>query len=299
MILTEHLSKRFGPLTAVADLSLEVGSGEIVGFLGPNGAGKTTTLRLLMGFLNPSSGRCSVLGGSLLTQPHLRRRVGYLPGDFRMDSAMTGRDLFRWFSRLRGGVEQNRIDQLVERLQLDPTRPFGALSKGNRQKIGVIQAFMHDPKVLILDEPTSGLDPLIQREFLSLVREAADRGVAVLFSSHVLPEVERMASRVAIIRSGRLVTLSSVDELLDRARHRLELRFADPVPTELFRDVSGVVAHEVDGKTVVITLDGPVGPAMQVASSRPGLLRVSPASDELEDLFVTLYGGAPSEDQHA
>ncbi|MGH7763895.1 MAG: ABC transporter ATP-binding protein, partial [Candidatus Dormibacteraceae bacterium] len=201
-------------------------AGEIVGFLGPNGAGKTTTIRLLMGFINPSAGRGTVLGGSLRDEPRLRRRVGYLPGDFRMDQAMTGQDLFRWFARLRRGVGRKRIGELVERMHLDPTRPFGALSKGNRQKIGIVQAFMHDPEVLILDEPTSGLDPLIQRQFLDLVREAAARGAAVLFSSHVLPEVERLASRVAIIRAGRLVTLSTVDQLLDRARHRLELRYA-------------------------------------------------------------------------
>jgi ABC-2 type transport system ATP-binding protein len=212
-----------------------------------------------------------------------------------MDLAMTGDDLFRWFGRLRGGVARARIDELIERMQLDPMRSFGSLSKGNRQKIGIVQAFMHDPEVLILDEPTTGLDPLIQRQLLNLVREAAGRGAAVLFSSHVLPEVERLASRVAIIRAGRLVTSSTVDELLDRARHRLELRFADPVPPSLFNDVPGVVSQEVDGKTVVITLEGPVGPAMQTAASRPGLLRVSAANDELEDIFIKLYDQNPGE----
>lgn len=293
LILAEGLSKRFGSVAAVSDLDLQVPAGEIVGFLGPNGAGKTTTIRLLMGFINPSAGRCTVNGGSLQAEPRLKRQVGYLPGDFRIDQAMTGQDLFRWFARLRGGVDPTRIDQLVERMQLDPTRPFGALSKGNRQKIGIVQAFMHDPKVLILDEPTTGLDPLIQHQFLDLVRDAAARGAAVLFSSHVLPEVERLASRVAIIRAGRLVTSSTVDQLLDQARHRLELRFADAVPHDLFNGVPGVVNQEVDGKTVVITLEGPVGPAMRVAAARPGLLRVSPAHDELEDLFVKLYDQSP------
>ena len=295
LILADRLCKRFGGIRAVSDLDLEVRRGEVVGFLGPNGAGKTTTIRLLMGFINPSGGRCTVLGGSLRDEPRLKRRVGYLPGDFRMDQAMTGQDLFRWFAQLRGRVDRKRIDELVERMHLDPTRTFGALSKGNRQKIGIVQAFMHDPEVLILDEPTSGLDPLIQRQFLDLVRDAAARGAAVLFSSHVLPEVERLASRVAIIRAGRLVTFSTVDQVLDRARHRLELRFADPVPDNLFDGVPGVVSQEVDGQSVMVTLDGPVGPAMQVAAARPGLLRVSPANDELEDLFVKLYdqsGGA-------
>lgn len=289
LIATEGLSKRFGQIRAVSDLTLNVGAGEIVGFLGPNGAGKTTTIRMLMGFINPSGGRCSVLGGSLRTRPELRGRVGYLPGDFRMDPAMTGRDLFVWFGRLRGGHERRRVDELVERLQLDPTRPFGALSKGNRQKIGIVQAFMHHPDVLVLDEPTTGLDPLIQHQFLGLVREAAQRGAAVLFSSHVLPEVERLATRVAIIRAGRLVTSSTVDELLDHSRHRLELRFADAVPRGLFKDVPGVVDEEVDGKTVVLTLEGPMASAMRVAASQPGLLRVGSATDDLEDLFIRLY----------
>ena len=292
-IAARGLSKRFGSVRAVTDLTLEVKAGEVVGFLGPNGAGKTTTMRLLMGFLKPTSGHCSVLGDSLWRRPALRRRVGYLPGDFRMDPSMSGQDLFRWFARLRGGVAQHRVDELTERLELDPTRKFGELSKGNRQKIGIVQALMHDPTVLILDEPTSGLDPLVQREFSSLIRETAGRGAAVLLSSHVLPEVERLASRVAIIRAGRLVTVSSVEQLLDHTRHRLELRFADPVPPDLFRGVPGISGQEVDGKTVVITLDGPVGPALQAASSRSGLLRVVPAGDELEDLFVKLYESDP------
>lgn len=291
-IATTSLSKRFGQVTAVTDVSLEVRAGEIVGFLGPNGAGKTTTIRMLMGLINPSAGHCQVLGGSLRAQPELRRRVGYLPGDFRMDPVMSGRDLFRWFGRLRGDVSEERVNGLAERLKLDPTRRFGALSKGNRQKVGIVQAFMNDPEVLILDEPTTGLDPLVQREFLNLVREAASAGAAVFFSSHVLPEVERIASRVAIIRAGRLVTLSTVDELLDHARHRLELRFAGAVPAGLFSGVPGVVDQEVDGKTVVLTLDGPAGPAMRAAAAGPGLLRVGSASDDLEDLFLKLYSDA-------
>ena len=293
VIAAERLSKRFGKIRAVSDLTLDVMPGEIVGFLGPNGAGKTTTIRMLMGFISPTSGTCSVMGGSLRSEPPLKRHIGYLPGDFRMDSSMTGRDLFNWFGGLRGGVDRKRVDELTSRLQLDPTRPYGALSKGNRQKIGIVQAFMHDPKVLILDEPTSGLDPLLQREFLDLVRESAAQGAAVLFSSHVLPEVERLASRVAIIKAGRLVTSSTVDDLIDHARHRLELRYTAPVPPDLFNDVPGVVQQEIDHKTVVLTLDGPVGPAMRVAASQPGLVRVSPATDELEDLFIKLYDGGP------
>jgi ABC-2 type transport system ATP-binding protein len=288
------LTKKFGSINAVSNLTMDVKAGEVVGFLGPNGAGKTTTIRMLLGFLNPTSGTCSVLGGQLRRQPHLRNRVGYLPGDFRMDPGMTGWDLFSWFGQLRGGLDRNRVSQLIDRLQLDPTRPFGKLSKGNRQKIGIVQAFQHDPAVLILDEPTTGLDPLIQREFLALVGEAAVNGTAVLFSSHVLPEVERIATRVAIIRNGQLVTESTVDALLDHARHRLELRFAEPVPVHLFDDVQGVAAAQIDGRTAVITIEGPVGPAMKAAVDGPTLLRVTAAGDDLEELFLGLYEGGGS-----
>jgi ABC-2 type transport system ATP-binding protein len=289
-----QLTKRFGKLVAVKGLSLQVHPGEIVGFLGPNGAGKTTTIRMLMGFIRPTSGDGLVLGGTLWDRPALRRDVGYLPGDFRVDGALRGWDLVRWFGALRGGVDRQRVDHLAERLHLDLHRKFSELSKGNRQKVGIVQAFMHQPKVLILDEPTSGLDPLIQREFLELVLEAKHRGAAVFFSSHVLPEVSRVADRVAIIRLGELVSLSTVAELLDKARHRLELRYASAVDVDRFRSVPGVVAVEGSATTVVLTIDGPVGPAMQLASSLDGLLRVSSAGDELEQVFVSLYGEAES-----
>ncbi len=289
-IATDGLTKRFGRLTAVSELSLEVRPGEVVGFLGPNGAGKTTTIRLLLGFLRPSSGSASILGDLPSGDSHLRRRIGYLPGDFRIDPAMTGDELFSWFGALRGGVNRRRVGELVRRLDLDPSRPFGQLSKGNRQKIGLVQAFQHDPDVLILDEPSTGLDPLIQREFLELVREAAERDVAVLFSSHVLPEVERVAARIAIIRAGHLVAMATVDELLDRARHRLELRFAGPVSPALFAGAPGVVEAEARDITATIAVDGAVGPAMEAALRGPGLLRVRSAGDDLEELFAALYG---------
>jgi ABC-2 type transport system ATP-binding protein len=288
-ISTDRLTKRFGTLTAVSEFSLTVHPGEIVGFLGPNGAGKTTTIRLLLGFLRPTAGRCTVLGVAPASHTAIRGRIGYLPGDFRMDPKMTGAELFAWFGQLRGGLRRARVDELVQRLALDPSRPFGALSKGNRQKVGLVQAFQHDPEVLLLDEPTSGLDPLVQRQFLELAREAAERGAAVLFSSHVLPEVERVAARVAIIRAGRLVTVSSVEELLDRARHRLEFRFADPPPAGLFDGILGVVEAEVDGRSATVAVDGPVVPALRAAIDGPGLLRVGSAGDDLEDLFVGLY----------
>ena len=288
LIAGHRLTKRFGRLIAVSDLTLEVAGGQIVGFLGPNGAGKTTTIRMLMGFLRPTGGAATVAGAPA-GHIGVRGRIGYLPGDLRVDPAMTATQLLSWYGRLRGRHDQRRVDELTGRLGLDPSRPFGALSKGNRQKVGIVQALCHDPDVLILDEPTTGLDPLVQREFLTLIGEAAGRGAAVLFSSHVLPEVERVATRVAIIRAGRLATMSTVDALLDRARRRMELRFAEPVPAGVFDGVPGVAAAEVHDRTALLAVDGPVGPAMRAATDAGTLLRVNPAGDDLEDLFVSLY----------
>jgi ABC-2 type transport system ATP-binding protein len=288
-ILCQAVSKRFGTVQAVAELDLQVEPGTIVGFLGPNGAGKTTTMRMLIGALTPTAGQCSVLGGSLAKDVRLRARVGYLPGDLRVDPALTGAQLFAWYARLRGSVSRARVDELVQRLDLDPTRPFKSLSKGNRQKVGIIAAMQHNPTVLLLDEPTTGLDPLVQREFLTIIREAARRGAAVLFSSHVLPEVERIADRVAIIRDGHLVTESTVDELLDSAGRRLELRYAAPIAPDAFTGAEGVTDVIVDDRTAVIAVKGPVGPALRAATHAGQLLRISPAGDDLEELFLSLY----------
>ena len=287
VIEIEHLSRRFGRLRAVHDLSLAVEAGEILGFLGPNGAGKTTTVRTLMGFLRPTAGSCHVLGAWPGNDVGVRRRIGYLPGDVRVDPGMRASQLFAWFAGLRG-VSTERADELSERLGLDPSRPFGTLSKGNRQKVGLVQAFLHDPEVIVLDEPSTGLDPVVQRELLAMIRESAARGAAVLFSSHVLPEVERIADRVAVLRTGRLVALAPVRDLLDRARHRSGAQLRRPGLQRIgLRNVPGVVDLLADGRRLDVSVDGPVGPALAAAARLGTLLRVAPAGDELEDLFFT------------
>jgi ABC-2 type transport system ATP-binding protein len=214
-----------------------------------------------------------------------------------VEPGLTAAELVSWFGRLRGGHEQRIVDGLCQRLDLDPHRRFGTLSKGNRQKVGILQALFHRPDLLILDEPSTGLDPIVQREFLTLLREAADRGTAVLFSSHVLPEVERAATHVAIIRAGRLVTSGTVSDLLDHARRRMELRYTAPPPATAFHNLPGVVDVAIDGATVVLTVDGPVGPALSAAAGAGTLLRVAPAGDDLENLFVAVYSdpGQPVE----
>jgi ABC-2 type transport system ATP-binding protein len=285
-IEVDHLTRRFGHLVAVDDVSFTVCRGQILGFLGPNGAGKSTTLRTLMGFLHPTAGSCRVLGAWPGVDVGVRGRIGYLPGDFRIEPGMAAADLFTWFARLRS-VPTAPAYELAERLDLDPSRPFRALSKGNRQKVGLIQAVFHRPDVIVLDEPSTGLDPVAQRELLALVREAASGGAAVLFSSHVLPEVERAADQIAVLRAGRLVALSPVADLLDHARHRLALSFADPVSAGLLRGVPGVVDITADGRRLDIVVDGPVGPALAAATAHASLVRVAPIGDDLEDLFFT------------
>jgi ABC-2 type transport system ATP-binding protein len=295
-IVARGLTKRFGRLTAVAGLDLEVPPGQILGFLGPNGAGKTTTIRMLMGFLRPTTGHVTVLGARA-GDTGVRNRIGYLPGDLHVDPTMTAAQLLTWYGRLREHHNPARIDELAQRLRLDLSRPFGTLSKGNRQKVGILQALCHDPEVIVFDEPTTGLDPLIQREFLTLLEQAAKRGAAILFSSHVLPEVERAAHRVAIIRAGRLVTVSTVDDLLDQARHRLELRFTSPVRADTFTGVPGIAQALVNGRSAVLTIDGPVGPALRVALDAGTLLGIRPTGDDLEDLFVSLYPAQQATDE--
>jgi ABC-2 type transport system ATP-binding protein len=220
---------------ALDGLDLEIAPGEVFGFLGPNGAGKSTTIRVLLDQLRPTAGRAEVFGTSpRAAVPRQRARIGYLPGELQMTGRATAGELLRHLAHLRGGVGADRIGDLAERLSLDLDRPIRGLSKGNKQKVGVIQAFLHRPELLILDEPTSGLDPLLQHEFLAMVREAQADGATVFMSSHVLSEVEVIAERVAIVRAGRIVDLDDVATLRHHAGQRVELHFAEPVDAAAF-----------------------------------------------------------------
>lgn len=258
VIRTVGLTKLYGRQVGIEDLTLEVEAGEVFGFLGPNGAGKTTTIRLLLGLIRPTRGQASVLGLDLSTSgPAIRARTGYIPGDLAMYERMTGRDLLRFLGRMRGGVPERDFESLAERFSLDLGRRVRELSKGNRQKLGVVQAFMHAPDLLVLDEPTSGLDPLVQLEFHRLARETVARGATIFLSSHVLAEVEQMADRVGIVSEGRLVVVDSVDRLRTRARRRIEIDFGGPPPTGL-NQVPGVHGVDVRGNTATCFVTGPL-----------------------------------------
>ena len=286
-IRTEALTKSYGSLRAVDRLQLDVRGGEIYGFLGPNGAGKSTTIRCLLGLLRPTRGSVRVLGADP-RRPDVRRRMSYLPGDLAMEPKVNVRSLLRWYGDLRGGVPAKRIESLCERLDLDPTRRATELSKGNRQKAGIVQALMHEPSVLVLDEPTSGLDPLVQHTFLRLLRERCDAGACVFFSSHVLAEVERLADRVGILRRGELIHEGRVQDLHRLTRQRVELHFDGSVPTGLFNDLPEVSEVTVDGPAATLVLEGSAGPLLRRVSEH-GVTRIMTHQDDLDDVFYALY----------
>ncbi len=290
VIQTGALTKRFGRVLALDGLSLEVRAGEILGFLGPNGAGKTTTLRLLMGYLRPTAGSARVLGmDSWRDSAAIHARTGYLPGDVRLWPRLSSRQIAGHLATLRGLNHDQRITDLAKRLDVDLDRPVGELSKGNRQKAGVLLALLGDPELLLLDEPTSGLDPLVQAEFHAILRERVEAGAAVMLSSHVLSEVERVADRVAIIRSGRLLMLESLAGLREKARHSVEVRFGSPPPPDAFAAVPGITDARLDGALLRCTMQGVVDPLIKELS-RYHVVDLNSHEADLEETFLALYG---------
>ena len=290
VIQTESLRKRFGRVQALDGLSLDVRAGEVLGFLGPNGAGKTTTMRLLMGFLRPTAGSARVHGLDCWRDSvAVHARTGYLPGEVRLWPKMSIRAMAAHLARLRGLDHDPGTADLAKRLDVELDRPAGELSKGNRQKAGVLLALLGDPDLLLLDEPTSGLDPLVQAEFHAILRERAGSGTAVLLSSHVLSEVERVADRVAIIRSGRLLVLETMAGLREKARHTVEVRFGAPPPPQAFAAVPGITDVRLDGTLLRCTMQGVVDPLIK-ALSRYHVVDLNSREADLEEAFLALYG---------
>ncbi|MGQ0743931.1 MAG: ABC transporter ATP-binding protein [Acidimicrobiales bacterium] len=287
VIRTESLTKHFGAIRAVEELDLVVERGEVFGYLGPNGAGKTTTIRLLLDFVRPTSGRVSVLGGSG-ADPEIRRRIGYLPGDLRLDRRYRAADVIDFFGGLRGGLDRRWVDGLLERFALDPSRPIGELSTGNRRKVGLVSAFMGRPELLLLDEPTSGLDPLLQQTFNALVREVCSEGATVLLSSHVLPEVEALADRVGILRRGRLVAVAGVNELRGQARQRIDLHVAGEADATGFRALPEVVEAVAGVGVVHLVVEGSVSGVIRAAAGLD-VVRIVTHEADLEDVFLRYY----------
>ena len=290
IISAERLTKSYGVQRGIVELTFTVSAGEVFGFLGPNGAGKTTTIRTMLDLIRPTSGSVALFGlDSHARSVEIHRQIGYLPGEFALYEHMTGREYLAYFAELRGGADPGFVDVLAKRLDADLDARISSLSHGNKQKVGLIQAFMHRPRLLILDEPTQGLDPLIQQEFHRMVWEARDTGQTMFLSSHVMPEVERVCDRVGIIREGSLVTVEDVGALKAKAIRTLELHFAEPVPREAFAPIPGVSELEVHGDVVRCDVAGSMDAVIK-AAARFELLDVESHEPTLEDIFLRFYG---------
>lgn len=288
----DDVSKHYRSGAGIDEVSLTVAEGEVFGFLGPNGAGKSTTIRLIMDLIRPDAGRIRVLGRDVHREGRAaRRRLGYLPGELALYEQLTGGQVLDHLAALRPAFEGGAgVAELAERLHLDLGRPIKELSRGNKQKVGLVQAFMGSPMLVILDEPTSGLDPLMQREVRSLMEEAAARGAAVFLSSHVLSEVSEVAHRVAIIRAGRLVATETVDGLRSRAVRRVEVRTARPIPPDAFATVDGATLVSVSGTHASVDVTGPMDPIVKVLAHHEVIDLVAGEPD-LEDIFLGFYEG--------
>lgn len=292
-ILTRGLEKSYGNVHALRGLNLEVREGDIFGYLGPNGAGKSTTIRCLLDVIRPQAGLVRVLGLDPQAHPvEVRRKVGYLPGELHLDESLTGQAALRFFNELRRGVADGAyIDELAGRLKVDLGRSIRNLSHGNKQKIGVIQALMHRPELLLLDEPTTGLDPLMQQEVLKLVREARERGATVFFSSHIISEVEALAERVAIIRQGVVVEVADIGTLRARAIRRTHVRFKQPVDGARILALPGVELLSQDDNTAMwLQVRGDMDALVKTLAQFP-VADIETQRPSLEEIFLAYYQG--------
>jgi len=290
-IRVHGLTKSYGKVRALRGIDLEVKRGEIFGFLGPNGAGKTTTIRCLLDMIRPDGGKASIMGLDPQVEPvAVQTFTGYLPGEMQYYENLTVERQLRFFSDMRDGrAEWNYVRQLAERLDLNLKQPIKNLSKGNKQKVGVIQAFMHRPELLLLDEPTSGLDPLMQQEVLGLLREANTSGTTVFFSSHIMSEVENVAGRVAIIRSGEIVEVAETESLTRHTLNRLTVRFKQPVKTSEFTSLPGVEIISQSGQTsITLQVTGDMEKLAQALGRLP-VLDLETERPSLEEVFLTYY----------
>jgi len=292
VIRAENLTKFYGKQRGVLELDFAVKPGEVFGYLGPNGAGKTTTIRTFLDFIRPTEGRATVLGlDSHRDSVEIHRRVGYLPGEFSLYEQMTGAEYLAFFAQLRGGVDPGYVAELAERFDVELHVKIRSLSHGNRQKVALLQAFMHRPELLILDEPTQGLDPLMQQEFYRLLSETRSDGRTVFLSSHVMPEVDRTCDRVAIIREGRLAAVEDIGDLKAKEIRTLEVHFTAPVAETEFAGLPGVRQVEASGDEVRITVAGPMD-AVVKAVARHEVVDLQSHEPSLEEIFLTFYGGA-------
>ncbi len=296
IIETSALTKRYGQNRGIHAVTFSVSEGEVFGFLGPNGAGKSTTIRLLMGLLRATGGSARIGGLDCWSQAtDVKRLIGYLPGEFNVDPTMTGAQIIEYLGNLRGGVSQHDVKRLVERLEFDPGKRFRDYSRGNKQKVGLIQAFMHKPRLLILDEPTAGLDPLNQQEFSAMVAEVKAEGRTIFLSSHNLPEIEHLCDRVGIIREGELVRVDHISALKDLRHHVVTVTFPCPAATQWFRSLPNVseVALANGGKSVQLIAQADLAGVIQVAAQYHAV-SLSVREPSLDEVFLRYYKPEPA-----
>ncbi len=287
---TQGLTKHYGDVKALIDLDLDVRPGEVFGFLGPNGAGKTTTIRTVMDEIRATSGQASILGMDCHTQSvEIRRHIGYLPSDLSLYPNLTGKDTLTYYANLRGGVDWGYVGELAERLAAQLDKKVGDLSSGNRQKIGIIAAFMNRPQLLIMDEPSNGLDPLVQREFQSMMREVVAQGAAVFLSSHTLSEVQRVADRVGIIRHGMLIALETVASLRSKGMRKVDLELGSAADPAHFEAVPGMRDVLVEDTRVQLSYEGAMEALLKAVAEHYELIDISTQDADLEEVFLTYY----------
>src|SRR5579859_6563224 len=288
VIVIDNFHKAYGKVQAVNGISMRVGRGEIFGFLGPNGAGKTTTIRSMLDVIRPTSGSIRVLGlDAQRDRMELHQRIGYIPGDVRLPGTMTGKQVIDYFSRLQG-LEPVLLNDLIARFDVEMKRPMKSYSKGMRQKIGIVLAFMCDPEVLILDEPSSGLDPLLQRVFNEFLLEEQARGRTVFMSSHIMSDVEKVCQRVAVIRNGELVTVEEVEKLREKAGQRVTVEFGDLVTEEELVSIPGVSNITKNNRAFHLDVSGRMDPLIK-AFSRHEVDRMQAEEAPLEEVFLKFY----------
>lgn len=288
VIVIKDLKKYFGKVKAVDGINIEVKKGEIFGFLGPNGAGKSTTIRCLMGFMKSKSGMVSVLGHDMLNDAdavEAKKSIGYLPGNVKLYDKWTGWEHIRFFENVRG--KSSNVNELIKRLDYNPNPKFKHLSSGNKQKLGLILALMHHPKVIIMDEPTVGLDPLLQNEIYKILIEMRDMGATVFISSHNLPEVDKLCDRVAIIRDGKLVATESIKDLSNKRIYKINVRFGAKVSLAQFK-LKGVSKIETTPDGLIITFSGDLGPILS-AIAKNKVIGLEVTHGSLEDVFMKFY----------
>jgi len=292
-IAIDKLTKRYGRAAAPAlsNLTIQIGKGEVYGFLGANGAGKSTAIRTLLNFIQPTSGSATIMGYDIVRQSmEVKQHVGYLAGEIALYSRMTGKEFLAYMAELQPLKSKSYSAELIKRFEADTSKPLGALSKGNRQKFGLIQAAQHEPDVLILDEPTSGLDPLMQEEFFHLIRESRERGASVFVSSHNFTEVQRMCDRVGFIRAGELVAEQTLASLAATAAHTFTLTFADRAPTAELRRLPHVHVTAHDEHLLTISIEGELTPLFRLLASHH-VTRLEQQEVNLEEEFMRFYKG--------